>query len=84
MTSFDRYKIEIHFVSNATDISSVLKTDDQDHTCAIDEYQEFLINIFAVLDEHEFNVLDEETGYQSEHSYCIVARNNSGSIVKNL
>lgn len=79
MTAFTEHHIEIHLVSNAPGISPVLKEADLEHTGTLDEYQEFKMNLFAVLDEQEFEVLDEGTGYQSEGCYCIAAVKEPGS-----
>lgn len=86
MTAFDRcnrYHIAIHLVSNVTDISSILKETDLDQG-ALGEYQEFLLNIFAVLDEHEFEVSYDESGYRSESIYCITAFKSSESTAEDF
>lgn len=81
MTEFIRQNIAIHLVSNTADISPVVKEDGSIDQAALAEYQEFLINIFAVLDEHELEVLDDETGHKSESFYCITAFKRSAAKV---
>ena len=79
MTAFTEYHIEIHFLSDKPDLSPVLKETDLEHTRAQGAYQEFRINLFAVLDEQEFEALEEGTGYQSDGCYRITAVKELGA-----
>lgn len=80
-----RYDIEINLVSNIAEaIPPIYKEDGKIDTTATDDYHEFIINVFAVLDGNEFEIVEEETDPKGETSYCITAFKKSESTTENV
>lgn len=68
-----RYNIEVNLVSDTADVSPLFKADGKEDLAAETDYDEFRINLFAVLDENEYDIVDDETGPRGDTDYCITA-----------
>ena len=73
-TKVIQFNIKINMVSSIkASVLPMYKENGSLDEGALAEYQEFVINNFAVLDGQEFEDADEETGWKSESTFCITA-----------
>lgn len=68
----------------AASIEPILRKDGSVDEAALGEYQEFLINVLSVLDENEYEVLEDRHSNQSDTSYCITAYKKSESTAQDI
>lgn len=80
-----RYDVEVQFVSECLTASKpLLKEDGTIDQAAMAEYEEFVLNTAAVLDEHEFVILEEREIPGNETSYCISAYKQTDSAAEDI
>lgn len=84
-TKIITYNVEVQLVSEVeAAINPIQKEDGSIDQAALAEYQEFLINVLAVLDEHEFEIIEDHESPRSETSYYISAFKKSESTSDNI
>ena len=78
------YNIEINSVTDKEAVPPFFKGDGEIDQAAMTEYDEFIINLFAVLYGNGYEIVDEETGPRGDTDYCITAFKKSELTTENV
>lgn len=79
-TNAIRYDIKVFLASDTAAAARPFhRADGSEDVGSICEYEEFVINVFAALDFHEFESDDERTGDEGETAYHITAHRQGES-----
>lgn len=71
-----RYDIQVNFIAEndiEAAINPIVRDDGSIDESALSEYQEFLINVFSILDENEFEVIEDHESDRSSTSHYMSA-----------